>query len=244
MLRRARSELDSCRSMRQAPSLINFDYLHLVDLRDGLAIQLSTVQGLWLDYGARTSPYASLMTGAQLESADILGSSAEPEPTYRFEPGKACPAPNNHYDGIISTQVLEHVECPADYLRDTARMLRRGGLLLLTTHGIWKDHPLPADYWRWTAQGLRLEVESAGFDVRDMVKLTCGARAITTLALVQLAQLLGRGWLPARWSIQIGGRMLAIVLNGIVGRLTRSSGRLSEGNAKLYLALLVVAVKR
>jgi hypothetical protein len=35
----------------------------------------------------------------------------------------------------------------------------------LSTHGTWPYHPDPTDYWRWTIDGLRREINSAGFDI-------------------------------------------------------------------------------
>ena len=44
-------------------------------------------------------------------------------------------------------------------------MLRPGGRMLLSTHGMFIYHPDPVDYWRWTCAGLRHVVEEAGFRV-------------------------------------------------------------------------------
>lgn len=66
---------------------------------------------------------------------------------------------------VLSTQVLEHVASPSCYLSEARRVLAQRGLLILTTHGVWKYHPDPNDYWRWTSAGLKLKVERAGFRI-------------------------------------------------------------------------------
>jgi len=66
---------------------------------------------------------------------------------------------------VLSTQVLEHVEDPAAYLREAHRVLIVGGHLIVTTHGAWKYHPDPTDFWRWTSAGLQKQITDAGFDV-------------------------------------------------------------------------------
>ena len=66
---------------------------------------------------------------------------------------------------MLSTQVLEHVTDPALYLSECFRVLRPGGRMLLSTHGIFVYHPDPEDFWRWTCEGLRKAVTDAGFDV-------------------------------------------------------------------------------
>jgi SAM-dependent methyltransferase len=72
----------------------------------------------------------------------------------------------DHTAGIVlSTQVLEHVPSPEAYLAEARRVLRPDGLLILSTHGFWMYHPSPTDYWRWTADGLKLLLERTGWEV-------------------------------------------------------------------------------
>lgn len=66
---------------------------------------------------------------------------------------------------MLSSQVLEHVVDPAAYLREAHRVLKPNGKLILSTHGVWRYHPDPTDFWRWTCDGLRREIERAGFDI-------------------------------------------------------------------------------
>jgi SAM-dependent methyltransferase len=82
---------------------------------------------------------------------------------------------------VISTQVLEHVPNPAHYVAECFRVLKPGGSLLLTTHGVFHDHGCPYDFQRWTADGLRRLIEESGFRVDEVKKLTCGPRALCSL---------------------------------------------------------------
>ena len=41
----------------------------------------------------------------------------------------------------------------------------RDGLLILSTHGVWRYHPDPIDLWRWTSEGTAADARQAGFSV-------------------------------------------------------------------------------
>ena len=55
---------------------------------------------------------------------------------------------------MLCTQVLEHVDDPAQAVRELARVTAPGGRVLASTHGVQVYHPSPVDYWRWTHAGL------------------------------------------------------------------------------------------
>lgn len=176
---------------RQTPQRKDYLYIHFKDLVDAVKPRVQQARGVWLDYGSGSSPYRAYFRNAKLLLADMVTDSdefSEETVDYILTPGQPCPGRDASFDGILSTQVLEHIADAAFYLRDAFRMLRPGGEMLLTTHGIWEDHPCPFDFWRWTAQGLRHEFEKAGFEVIECLPLTCGPRALLFLLAHQLSQ--------------------------------------------------------
>ena len=118
--------------------------------------------GRVLDYGCADAPYRDLFPHAEYVGADLPGN---PHATIEIRPDGTLPVEDASVDAVLSTQVLEHVTDPALYLSECLRVLRPGGRLLLSTHGIMVYHPDPVDYWRWTCAGLRRVVEGAGFEV-------------------------------------------------------------------------------
>jgi SAM-dependent methyltransferase len=118
-----------------------------------------------LDYGAADSPYRDLFPGADYRAADLPGNRAA---DVALRPDGTVPLGDGTVDLVLSTQVLEHVADPELYLRECARVLRPGGQLVLTTHGIMFLHRDPTDYWRWTSDGLRLVIERAGLEVVEV----------------------------------------------------------------------------
>jgi SAM-dependent methyltransferase len=119
-----------------------------------------------LDYGCADVPYRHFF-GPEVDfvPADLPGN---PDAELELNADSSVPVPDAGFDVVLSTQVLEHVEDPARYLAECARVLRPGGRLLLSTHGVFCYHPDPGDYWRWTCAGLRRAVEDAGLRVERL----------------------------------------------------------------------------
>lgn len=130
-----------------------------------------------LDFGCGSRPYESWFAaaGAQYRGADIDGGH---EVGIHADGTLACG--DAQWDLVASFQVLEHVWDVATYLREARRVLRVEGCLLLSTHGTWLYHPHPYDYRRWTAEGLRREVEAQGFSLVRMEPVV-GPLAWTTI---------------------------------------------------------------
>jgi SAM-dependent methyltransferase len=116
-----------------------------------------------LDFGCADAHYRSIFApGIRYVGADIAGNAAA---DVEVNEAGRLPLEDESFDGILSTQVLEHVANPSRYLDECFRMLRPRGRLLLSTHGIMVLHPDPIDYWRWTSDGLRHQIHESGLRV-------------------------------------------------------------------------------
>jgi SAM-dependent methyltransferase len=164
---------------RTQPTPGDHAYAHLRDLRDALAASLAGATGTWLDYGAGTAPYRDLLPGADLHTADVPGEERYAV-DYDLDATGRVPAPDGEFDGVLSTQVLEHVDDPVAYLTEARRILRPGGRLVLSTHGVWEDHG-GQDLWRWTADGLARLASRCGYAEVAVRRLTCDGRALLLL---------------------------------------------------------------
>ena len=151
-------------------------------LRDVAESDLLPKGGELLDYGCAERPYEELFRGkfTRYLAADLPGN---PRADIEIGPDGALPVGDETVDCVLSSQVLEHIARPDIYLAEARRVLRPGGRLILSTHGNWPFHPDPADYRRWTLQGLRYELSSAGF--QPVMERAVLGRLATTLQLLQ-----------------------------------------------------------
>jgi SAM-dependent methyltransferase len=116
------------------------------------------------DYGCGNKPYEPLIApfvekyiGIDLPENKIADIHISPEGQIEL--------PEKSLDVVLSTQALEHVVNPTEYLAEALRVLKDDGQLILSTHGYWMFHPDPTDFWRWTSTGLKKVVTDAGFEV-------------------------------------------------------------------------------
>ena len=137
--------------------------------------------GRVIDYGCADVPYRRLFASdADFVPADLPGN---PRAAVQIRSDGTLPVPDEDFDALLSTQVLEHVNDPQLYLSECFRVLRPGGRMLLSTHGIMVHHADPVDYWRWTSEGLDRVVREAGFEVLRFEGIM--GLAATGLQLVQ-----------------------------------------------------------
>ncbi|WP_246152920.1 class I SAM-dependent methyltransferase [Oryzomonas rubra] len=193
---------------RLYPRLFDCDYLHLSTLREAVRPFATQCRGQLLDYGCGSKPYRELFThttsytGADFEVYDrhdmMLGADGR------------LPCDDESFDAITSFQVLEHVKIPSFFLAECCRVLRPGGLILLTTHGMWPYHPGPHndDFFRWTASGLEILMCENSFTTISISGVCRGY-----LCLLQQLLVLHD---PARTKRSLAKRIVYALYSGIV----------------------------
>lgn len=69
------------------------------------------------------------------------------------------PYDDNTFEYVIADQVLEHVRKPWIAVEEVGRVLKVGGLAILTSCMTHPVHGIPHDYWRFTPEGLKVLCE-------------------------------------------------------------------------------------
>lgn len=98
------------------------------------------LRGKVLDYGSGIGTLPGILheafPEAEMWGADILPRSAELKPEIGWIQGdlnNPLPAADASFDVIVSSEVIEHLENPRAMYRDLFRLLKPGGLLIVTT---------------------------------------------------------------------------------------------------------------
>ncbi|HEY8027996.1 MAG TPA: class I SAM-dependent methyltransferase [Gaiellaceae bacterium] len=139
-----------------------------------------------LDVGCGDRPYEPLFAGA----AEVVGFD---RPGNRFADVhgsiEAIPVEDASFDVVLCLQVLEHVPDPGAAVRELRRVVRPGGRVLATTHGVYPFHPNPEDLWRWTHTGLERLFEENGDWSSISVEPGAGTALTVAMLVAHLADL-------------------------------------------------------
>lgn len=71
-------------------------------------------------------------------------------------------------DAVICLEVLEHVPEPKHAVAEIARILRPGGVAILSVPHLSRLHEIPYDFYRYTEYGLRHLLQAAGMETIDL----------------------------------------------------------------------------
>jgi SAM-dependent methyltransferase len=126
----------------------------------------SAANGHLLDYGCGGQPYRAIFEPIvkSYVAADIAAY-GDKKLDVLLVPNKRVPLPDCSFDTVLASQTLEHVPDPPFYIGECARLLRPGGVLILTAPMQWRHHEIPYDYFRFTRFGIESLLENGGFEI-------------------------------------------------------------------------------
>ena len=163
-----------------------------------------------LDYGCGNCPYQKQIARVshRILSADI---GVNPLANIIISPAGTLPLLDESIDLVVSFQVLEHVADYQLYLRESARVCKKNGYLLMSVPSVWPFHPHPTDYRRWMEQGLIYDLEKVGFKISEIIPVLNPLSSS-----IQYFLSICRYALWATMPRRLMARFLAITLNPII----------------------------
>jgi SAM-dependent methyltransferase len=134
-------------------------FLELANARGGRVLQVGARTPDGVDVALPRERLAARVTGLDIHpgpSVDLVG---DAHVLSRFlRPGS--------FDAVVSGAVLEHLEAPWLFAAEVNRVLKVGGLVYQLAPGAWPAHAQPNDFWRMSAEGMRVLFGAAsGFEV-------------------------------------------------------------------------------
>ncbi|MFT6136972.1 MAG: SAM-dependent methyltransferase [Salibacteraceae bacterium] len=82
-----------------------------------------------------------------------------------FYDGVKLPFNDNEFDVVLSSEVMEHVPDPEKFLSEIYRVLRDGGVAIITVPFLVPLHEQPFDFYRYTEYSLKNLVKNANFSM-------------------------------------------------------------------------------
>ncbi|MEH6636965.1 MAG: methyltransferase domain-containing protein [Halioglobus sp.] len=210
--------------------------------RKGLALHLAEfaprISGKVLDIGCGKKPYKSLFSAEKYTGLEI------DTPQNRatgiadcYYDGNKIPFPDASFDNVISNQVFEHVEQPDTYLDESYRVLKPGGLFLITVPFLWDEHEQPHDYNRYTSYGIRVILERHEFEILEARKSVADIRVVFQVLNAYVVKATATRW----HSLNLILAALLTAPANIVGEILY---RFTPRNNDLYLDNVILARKR
>jgi SAM-dependent methyltransferase len=152
---------------------VDLQYSHLLAQ---IATAAPRASGRLLDVGCGDKPYEATFRPFVTEYIGIEhegvfpntnASSGERRPDLYYD-GRRLPFEDASFDTVLSIQVIEHTPRPQALISEMARVLRPGGLLILSAPFSGRLHEEPYDFFRYTPHGLRSMCDEAGLEVTEV----------------------------------------------------------------------------
>jgi len=117
-------------------------------------------------------------------------------------------------DAIVSSQVLEHLDKPLDAIKEAGRVLKPGGLLLMSSPFLYPIHAAPHDYGRYTFYFLEAKLKEHGLEIVEQKSIGGFWYCVGMYAGMYL-QMLDRGLLKKTYIAKALIWLIKIILLGM-----------------------------
>ncbi|HEV3414132.1 MAG TPA: methyltransferase domain-containing protein [Puia sp.] len=172
------------------PPITSPAYLTRNRLLKGIARHTTAMTGRLLDFGCGSKPYRSLFRVDEYIGLDFEnpGHPHVNEQIDVFYDGKRVPFEDFSFDCIFSSEVFEHVFNLPEVLEELNRVLKPGGLILVTCPFAICEHEVPNDFARYSSYGLRYLMNEHGFEMVMQEKTGNSVETVIQLWIMYIHQ--------------------------------------------------------
>ena len=186
-----------------------------------------------MDFGCGIQPYRKMLSveeyiGVEIETVNRIKG-------ITYYDGHTLPFKDEEFDSIISSEVFEHVSNIEEIVIELKRVLKKGGIMLITVPFAYPRHCWPFDFKRYTSEGLKKLLNDAGFE--------CIEYQTSSNYQECIAQLKNVYWKEEVNVKTVFGKIvknLIIVINNLNGFF---AGKILPSSDKLYLDNVIVVKK-
>jgi SAM-dependent methyltransferase len=155
-----------------AANLLHFQFLPSFYARRDITRDGAKLRGRVLDLGCGNQPYRPFLS----EGVEYIGLEYPPTRAscdLKARPGvygdaRTLPFADQSFDGVLCSQVLEHVDRPETVVREMGRVLKPGGVGLISLPFFYNLHMEPNDYFRFSPYGIKNLFEGNSLRVRQL----------------------------------------------------------------------------
>lgn len=142
----------------------HFQWLGAYSLQRDLKARLGAFRGRLLDVGCGQKPYGDFLHS----SVEHVGVDVVPGPKVDVViDGVHLPFPDQSFDAILCTQVMEHAAYAEEVRDEMVRCLRPGGTIIITVPFIYNEHGAPDDFRRLSRYGV-VQLFEQGVEITEV----------------------------------------------------------------------------
>ncbi len=153
-------------------NLLHFQFLPSFYARRDISRDGARLTGRLLDLGCGNQPYRQFLKGVgQYIGLDYPPTQGVPQPGAKPQvhgDARTLPFGDHSFDGLLCSQVLEHVDQPETVVREMGRVLKPGGVGLISIPFFYNLHMEPHDYFRFSPYGIKALLARNGLSVRQL----------------------------------------------------------------------------
>jgi SAM-dependent methyltransferase len=225
-----------------SPNLFHPFYFIRRGLKNSIELFSPYLTGRLMDFGCGSKPYKSMFQVEEYIGVDFHneGHPHDNEQIDVFYDGEKLPFENSYFDSVLCSEVFEHVFNLDEVLTEINRVMKPGGMILITCPFSWNEHEVPHDYARYTFYALKHILGKNGFEVVQFRKAGNFMTTISQLFVLYFHTVFykkTKSFFLLRWIY----KLFLVFIPNCVGIVLN---KIFPSNSTLYLNNIVLAKKK